>query len=417
MINFSKVSNFIKGYKTVIENYFFMTLLQFVNSFAYLAIYPYLILKLGVEQYGVYVFSLSIVTILINIVNFGFDLPALKVVSENSEDIEKKKEILDAVTSAKIYLTIIVFIIFVFLLFLIPSLFEHIEILLLTSIQLVGAIFLPLWYFQGIQRMRLVTILQVILKLLSIPLIILMVKQRNDFSNFVIIVSFTTVVSSILAFLLIMYIEKFHFSFKKIREVKDVLKNGFPFFLNSITAVIKDQSIVIILGASFGMRDVALYDLAMKIIIIPRTIFVSLNAAIFPKLINSLTVGRIKKIIKFEFILGVGVIVFIGIFGKYLVDFLGHGKMGEAYILSLILSVTVLTWLVVGCFINFIFVPNNRAFYVVKNQLVALVVLFFVIFLGLFYIKSIVVLALAVAVSALTEIIYCYFVARKEKLI
>ncbi|WP_196086151.1 oligosaccharide flippase family protein, partial [Acinetobacter sp. Res13-Abat-PEC07-P2-02] len=90
-MNFFKVSNFIKEYKTVIENYFFMTVLQFVNSFAYLAIYPYLILKLGVDQYGIYVFALSIVTILINIINFGFDLPALKVVSENPQDKNKKK--------------------------------------------------------------------------------------------------------------------------------------------------------------------------------------------------------------------------------------------------------------------------------------------------------------------------------------
>ncbi|WP_227552342.1 MULTISPECIES: oligosaccharide flippase family protein [unclassified Acinetobacter] len=416
-MNFFKVSNFIKEYKTVIENYFFMTVLQFVNSFAYLAIYPYLILKLGVDQYGIYVFALSIVTILINIINFGFDLPALKVVSENPQDKNKKKEILDVVTSSKIYLTIISTIFFFFLLVSIPLLYNHIEILLLTYLQVLGTIFLPLWYFQGIQKMKLVTILQVIFKILSIPLIILLVKEKNDFINFVLIASLTTVTSSILAFVLILYTEKINFKLKRISEIKHIFKESFPFFLNSITSVIKDQSVVIVMGIFFGMKEVALYDLAMKIIIIPRTIFVSLNAAIFPKIINKITKQRIKNIIKFEFAIGFFVIFFITVLGWYLVDLLGHGKMGEAYILSVILSVTVLTWLVVGCFVNFIFVPNNKTFYVAKNQFVALVVLCGVMLIGLFLIKNIVVLALAVAISALAEIIYCYFVVKKEKLI
>ncbi|WP_252509450.1 oligosaccharide flippase family protein [Acinetobacter bereziniae] len=229
-MNFFKVSNFIKEYKTVIENYFFMTVLQFVNSFAYLAIYPYLILKLGVDQYGIYVFALSIVTILINIINFGFDLPALKVVSENPQDKNKKKEILDVVTSSKIYLTIISTIFFFFLLVLIPLLYNHIEILLLTYLQVLGTIFLPLWYFQGIQKMKLVTILQVIFKILSIPLIILLVKEKNDFINFVLIASLTTVTSSILAFVLILYTEKINFKLKRISEIKHIFKESFPFF-------------------------------------------------------------------------------------------------------------------------------------------------------------------------------------------
>ena len=44
----SKINNFkliISNNKTVIENYFFMTVLQIINSFFYLLIYPYLIKK------------------------------------------------------------------------------------------------------------------------------------------------------------------------------------------------------------------------------------------------------------------------------------------------------------------------------------------------------------------------------------
>ncbi|BCT87676.1 hypothetical protein RYU24_00810 [Acinetobacter variabilis] len=55
-MNLSKVKKVLIEYKLVIENYFFMTFLQFLNSFFYLAIYPYLILKMEASEYGISVF-------------------------------------------------------------------------------------------------------------------------------------------------------------------------------------------------------------------------------------------------------------------------------------------------------------------------------------------------------------------------
>ena len=75
----SKAKKILKEYKLVIENYFFMTFLQFLNSFFYLAIYPYLILKMGASEYGIYVFSLSVITFFIYIVNFCFDKKKIKL--------------------------------------------------------------------------------------------------------------------------------------------------------------------------------------------------------------------------------------------------------------------------------------------------------------------------------------------------
>ena len=59
--------------KKIIENYFFMTVLQVLNSFFYLLIYPYLIRALGGSAYGLYVFATSISTYFLFVINFGFD--------------------------------------------------------------------------------------------------------------------------------------------------------------------------------------------------------------------------------------------------------------------------------------------------------------------------------------------------------
>ena len=63
------------------------------------------------------------------------------------------------------------------------------------------------------------------------------------------------------------------------------------------------------------MKDVAIYDLANKIIIVPRTIFMSVNSAIFPKLIVNIRNSLVKKIIRTEFFISFSVVLVIIVFG------------------------------------------------------------------------------------------------------
>ncbi|MFW1767468.1 oligosaccharide flippase family protein [Acinetobacter bereziniae] len=417
MIKFSRITYFISEYKKVIENYFFMTFLQFLNSFFYLAIYPYLILKLGVSQYGVYVFSISIITFFIYFVNFGFDIPALKLTSEHPNNDSIKSKVISDVFFSKLYLALFSFFIFIFIIFFVPVFQPHFSVMLIAYFQVIGAVFLPLWYFQALQKMKIITIIQLLVKVLTLPLIFIFVKNKTDVWVFALITSLGVLFSSIIGFVYIIILDKVKIKYKKINDILYMYKESLPYFFSVITGITKEQSIVILMGVFFGMREVALYDLAVKIISIPRTIFVSLNTAIFPKLINSLNKKIVKKIIGFEFLIGIIVFLIILMFGEYVIRLLGGGDMLEAYDLSLILSLTVTVWLVVGCFIYFVFVPREKSDIVFKNQLVALFSLFFFLAFGLVFINDIRVFAWAISLSGICEIIYCFYISKKLRLL
>lgn len=136
-----------------------------------------------------------------------------------------------------------------------------------------------------------------------------------------IIVSLTSVISAIIAFFVIRF--KFNFKIKitNFYEVSIWFKEAFPFFLSNSAGVIKEQSIIIIIGSFFGMKEVAIYDLANKIISIPKTLLTSVNSAIFPALVKNYDSIKIKKIIKIEYIVSLLVVLFIIIVGKYIVCF------------------------------------------------------------------------------------------------
>lgn len=407
----------VKNNKKIIENYFFMTILQVLNSFFYLLIYPFLIRTIGLESYGLFVFATSITTYFMFIVNFGFDLPATKAVALNINDKISVQKTLSCISTAKFYLLILASLVLIILILIVPLFRKNYVLFLICFSQIISFVIFPQWYFQAIQKMRIVTYIQLGLKLLSLPIIFLVIKNAYDLNVYALIVSLSSILGGIIAFSIINFKHDLKIKFVNYKELKIWLKEALPFFLSTSAGVVKEQSIVIIIGSFFGMKDVAIYDLASKIIIVPRTIFMSINGAIFPKLINNIDKAKIKKLINIETLISISVIFFIALFGKWIVLFMGGTNMLLAYPLAILLSITVMTWLVVGAYISFVFIPANKYFLVTKNQFIALGSFAIYAAIGLFFFENILIFGIAIALSGLTEIFYCKFVTRRHKML
>lgn len=411
------IKEMILNNKKVIENYFFMTILQILNSFFYLLIYPYLIRILGAEQYGVHVFATSVVSYFVFFITFGLDLPATKAIAENVDNKDKMQEILSSIFTAKTYLFFISILVLAGLLWIVPKFYIYKEVIALCFISVYSYVLFPQWFFQGIQKMRVVTYIQLGVKILSLPVIFAMVKSTEDFFVYVVIITFSTLLGSIIAFFIIKYQYKLNIRWQDMSMLKHWFVEGKPFLFSSLSNSIKEYSIPIIIGSFFGMREVAIYDLANKIIIVPRTLFMSVNAAIFPKLIVNIKNNIVKKIIRVEALVSMSVVVLVAIFGRYIVDIMAGSGMEDAYYLAILLSFTIIPWLVVGAYINFVFIPQRKSYYVTKNQFIAMVSFFIFCFGGLLISRDILIIGGAMALSGLLEILYCIYITKKNKML
>ncbi|MEA4981652.1 MAG: oligosaccharide flippase family protein [Paludibacter sp.] len=414
---YNKVKNIFNNNKKVVENYFFMTILQVLNSFFYLLIYPYLIRTLGLQSYGAYVFALSIVMYFITIVNFGFDVTGLKAIVDNADDKVKKAEVLSSVLTAKIYLETGCLILFSIIVFSIPQLRENSLLLYICFAQTIAYTLLPQWYFQGLQRMRVLTFVQLISKLLTLPFIFILIKTPADLNLFAVITSLGVIFSALTITFIIIIKDDLRMRWQPFKAITVWFKETLPFFLSNSMGSFKEQSIVVLAGALLGMQEVAVYDLANKIILVPRVMLMSINGALYPKISLNNTAKIVKRILKIETLIGILTIILIILFGKYVVIFMGGIQLVKAYPVSIILSVTVLSWLVVGAYHFFVFIPRNMYYVITKNQLIAFASTIIYLLLGFIFIKNIYVLAIAIALSGITEIIYSQFVTSKNKLL
>lgn len=412
-----RIRNILNSYSKVIENYFFMTALQVISTLFGILIYPYVIRVLGAESYGIYVLALSITSYFISFITFGFNYPAMKSIVDNKDNIEEKSNIVSSVFTAKLYLSVVASLIFAVLIHTIPTLIQNKFLFIVVYTQIICDMLYPVWFFQAIQKMRIVTIINLIFRAISIPLVLIFIKNPADNLVFAIIIT-TSLVGAALSAAYYMY--KIEFIKLKIKTSSDIIqyfKDAYPFFGAAAVATIKYESVTIIIASFLGLREVAIYDLANKIITIPRVFTQSIINSLFPKIIEDFNKKTIQKILRYEVFLGLIIIALIVIFGEWMVIVFGGGEMIEAYPISIVLSFTILSWLIIGSYNSFLYVPLKKYNLVTKNQFFSFFSFFVLTIIAIAFFRNVLFIALAFALSSLSEIFYSRYLISKHKLL
>lgn len=399
--------------KKIAENYFFMTLLLVLNSFFGLLIYPYLIRTLGAESYGVYIFASTVVNYFICFIGFGFDMYGVRLIAENPFSIKKKSNVLSIIFTTKLYLEIVSIILAILVSFVFPILRTYFWVYIVCFANTLLNIFFPTWYFQGVQKMRVVSYIQLIFKLLSLPFIFIFIKKPDDILLFAIIMTASSLLGALYAFIHLLVFEKLKISLVPIKHTLVYIKESQYFFYTNFLNMMKIQTINLIIGTRYSMTDLALYDLANRIVSIPLMLITNINSALFPKVVSNFNVPLIKKILMTERIIGILAVLTVVIFGKIAIQILGGEAMEGSYWIAVILSFTIFAFLQTSCYIGLILIPNRKDSYVLKDLILSFTTLFTLIALGILLSKNILVLPLAFSLAALAELLYLRNVSKK----
>lgn len=406
----------LKRQKLLLENYIYLTAVQIMNTLFYFLIYPFSIKIFGAGDYGLFLFSTTMISYLTLFISFGIDLPALKILSQNIDNEKVKSDLVSDVVTTKIALSCIALIALFFFIWLNPNLRE---LLLINSLQAFAGIFLLNWYFQGLEKMKWFVFFQLIIRVLSIIILFLTINKAEDLFLYSLIISGSVFMIALLSFCYLIYKEKLSIEIVKFSRVIKFLKNSYHFFLNSSISVVRAQSTTLFVGGYVGMNEVSYFDLASKVILLPQSIVSNINNALFPKVLKSKEIDGniVRKIFIYEFLIGLFFIILVILFGKNVIRLFLHENVELAHNLTIIMSLTIMSWLLVGCIVNFVFIPANRYDLISKNQLIAFVSFFIFCFTGLIFFKSVYVVAFGIAFSAFLEILFCFLMVLKLKFI
>ena len=399
-------NKFINNRK-VAENYFFMTLLMSVSLLITLAIYPYLIRVLGKEVYGSYVFVFSVIQFFQVLVSFGFDIPAMKKISLHKDDLLLKSRVLSEVIAAKLLIFVVCFLVLLSLIEVFDILRYNKMLFIILFFTQIAELMPPTWYFQGVQKMRVVSITNLSIRLLAIPFIIILVSDESHLLRYALITSMSIVVAAIVSLFYLLMVEKVRFQIVGIGRLKSVFIEAVPFFWTSAFETLRRSYITVIVGYGLGMQSVAVYDLANKLVLTPRMLVAAINGALFPNVIENHSWHRVKRIIRYEMLISLGISFLIIIFGYPMVILLGGRELAEAYPVSIILSFYILAFLMAECYTNFIFVPKGMYGVIGWNKLFATMFAVVGITISSVWIQSLWLSVAVFSISFFVEVFLC----------
>lgn len=324
MISFLKLEN-NKTAKTLFANFTYLSILEIIGLLLPLISYPYVIRTVGADNYGVVVFCQAIIAYVVIIIIFGYNVSATRKISENRTNVFKIREIYSSIVYQKLLIFAICLVSGLFVLIFLK--YDY-SVILLGFIGLcIQEVFFPTWLFQGLERMKFITIITFVAKCSCLILIFLFVHDKKDYACIPVLYSIGGFFTSVLSVIILK--KKFDIYFVKVSKyrMKEDFLESLPFFTSRLSAIVMERGNVLVIGTFFSYDMVAIYDLCAKIVSILKTPFSLVAQVIYPNVAKSKNMLLVKKSIKIVLLFGAFVCLFVYLFAPNIILLLSDTSM------------------------------------------------------------------------------------------
>ena len=277
--------------KKVFSNSLYLFSIQALNYlFPFLA-FPYLLANLSIESFGIYVFSLAAIQFMMLFVDFGFTISIPKKIAELQE---KSKEIVDIywlVSIIQLMFFFLMLIVYVIVIFSFSSLYVYRWGILTASISVFGFVLFPNWLFQGLDKMKTLSIINFVSKFLTYPLFFILIRHKDDHILAIFIQSLSFIVAGVISMVVIFREKRFrNFSSTiiSVANIKHEISESKNIFLSNSAITIITSSFTLLLGLFSTSFYVGLFGAIDKIVqALSFSVFVPINQAFFPILVKT----------------------------------------------------------------------------------------------------------------------------------
>lgn len=320
-------------------------ILQVFNTIIPLLTLPYITRVLGPSQYGIFSFSLVLISYFQVVVDYGFNLTGARKIAltDNKNDHSK---IFTTIAFTKILLCIISFLIMLVICITFNVSNQQILTLILLYFSVIGTAIQQTWLFHGLQEMKYITLINLISRTISVILIFLLVKNPSDLFVYCVLYALTSFISGILSLILIK--KSLDINLKKItlKEISTELKDGWPIFLTSAMSTLFSGIGITILGFSNSAGIVGVYSAIQKIPYIMIMFYLPIGQAIFPYVsrLYNINLETGLKFVRKVFLFVVPIALVFSILLIYFSDFIIEFLYGKEYKTQSFVIIPLVGW-------------------------------------------------------------------------
>jgi O-antigen/teichoic acid export membrane protein len=294
------------------ENFISLSALKVLGYIFPLITLPYLARVIGVDKFGEIAFAAAVIVYFQTIVDYGFNYTAVRDIARNRTDLKIVSGIFSTIMTIKVILLFISFIILLLCIFIFPSFYENRLILLLTFLYIPGGILFPDWFFQGMEKMKYITIMNLLSKAIFTGLVFVIIKEKSDYIYQPVLIAVGSFLSGIVSLPIIK--REFHvrFSIPALSEIITAFKGSWNMFVTLFVPNLYTNFSIILIKYFGGLIPTGLYSGGFRFIDLIDQLFMVLSRTFYPFLARRLDKHRLYVIISGVLSIFAGLFLFFG---------------------------------------------------------------------------------------------------------
>lgn len=370
-----------KDAKVLLENFISLSSLKLIGLILPLITLPYVLRVLGLENYGAIVFAASLIAYFSALTDFSFKYTATRDVAIFRNSPKKLNLIYSKVIIIKALFLSLSFLIITIVVYSYQPFYDNKLIYILTAPMLLGQALFPDWFFQGIEKMKYITFLNIGIKLFFTICIFIFIREKSDYWIYPLLQSAGFIGAGIVGQFILMKKYKLKFLWLKPRILKQTIKSNTPIFINQFIPTLYNNTSTFLLGILTNNTNVGIYNAIKTVIGLCISLIEILSRVFFPFLNRKKE--AFKKYKKMMLIVSVGLTI-LSLVSYELVFWYLNIKEDNAFMVVAILASGLMGYTLYNIFgINYFIIKRQDK--LVMNNTIKSSILGFVLAFPLIY--------------------------------
>jgi PST family polysaccharide transporter len=243
---------------------------------------PYLLRVIGPEHYGLIAFSQAVMMYFVTLNDYGFNLSATRELAVHRDDPVLRSELYSTVMAIKCGFCFLSFLILCALVHFIPRFHSNRAVFFASFGIVLGTAMFPQWFFQGIEKMYWISMVNLTANLIFTFGIYFLVRHPSDYLIAAIVQAAGKLLAGILGLIILFSTEHVKLSMPTLAQVRHRLSDGWHLFMSTAAATLYTSSNAVVLGFVCGMTQVGYFSAAYKIFAAFTMLVSPMCQAIYP---------------------------------------------------------------------------------------------------------------------------------------
>jgi polysaccharide transporter, PST family len=282
------------------------------------AVLPYLVRVLGAEQYGLIAFAQAVTQYFVIATDYGFNFSATRSIAQSHEDPVEVSRIFWTVTTVKVALLTLGACVLVIIVIGVPRFHSEMAVYFASYLGVIGTAIFPTWLFQGMERMRSISIISGLAKLTSAVMIVLLVHKRSDVVLATLLLSGGFLIAGILGTIVALREHVSGFVLPRRDDIYTSLRDGRHLFLTTAAISLYSNTNTFLVGLLAGNTQAGYFSLADKLIRAITGLVAPVIQASYPQIVRLIAESReralsfVRKVMRWG--AGLGLLTGCGLF-------------------------------------------------------------------------------------------------------